>query len=103
MVETVCNISLKVQVTLYKKEHKKYPGDVSMENWRRRLAMAPEDVVRRTFESTTQMAMNVEAENRTSGRRHYRSRFPFLKEKRVNDVGGEKGGGEAKAQANQKA
>ena len=43
-------------------------------------------VVRKTFEATTQMAMNVEAENRTSGRRHYCSRFPFLKEKRVNDV-----------------
>ena len=48
--------------------------------------MAPEDVIRKTFESTTQMSMNIEAKNRTIGRRHYKSRFPFLQEKRLNDV-----------------
>ena len=29
--------------------------------------------------------MNVEIENRAVGRRHYKSRFPFLREKRLND------------------
>ena len=53
-----------------------------MIEWRRRLAFAPEDIVRKTFQATTQMAMNVEAETRISGRRHYKSRFPFLREKK---------------------
>ena len=57
-----------------------------MIDWRKRLAFAPEDIVRKTFQATTQMAMNVEAETRMSGRRHYKSRFPFLRERRVNDV-----------------
>ena len=68
------------------KMYKVYPGGLSMNQWRKRLAMAPEDVIRKTFESTTQMSMNIEAENRTIGRRHYKSRFPFLREKRLNDV-----------------
>ena len=29
--------------------------------------------------------MNVEVENRAVGRRHFKSRFPFLREKRLND------------------
>lgn len=61
------------------------PGNLSLERWRRCLALAPEDVVRKTFQATTQLAMNVEAENRMIGRRHLKSRFTFLKEKRVND------------------
>ena len=66
--------------------HKKYPGGFTMERWRKCLALAPEDVIRKTFQSTTQLQMNVEAENRKVGRRHYKSRFPALKEKRVNDL-----------------
>ena len=69
-----------------KKKYKKYPGGLTMLEWRKRLAYAPEDVVRKTFEATTQMAMHVEAENRMAGRRHYRSRFPFMREKRINDI-----------------
>ena len=48
--------------------------------------MAPEDVVRKTFQATTQMAMSVESDNRSIPRRHYKSRFPFLREKRINDT-----------------
>ena len=63
-----------------------YPGKLTLEEWRNRLALAPEEVVKKTFEATTQMAMSVEAESRDIPRRHYISRFPFLKEKRVNDI-----------------
>jgi len=35
-----------------------------MQQWRFRLALAPEDVVRKTFTATTQMVMNVEDDNR---------------------------------------
>ena len=52
-----------------------------MEIWRKRLAMAPEDVVMKTFDATTQLYTSVEAENRVVGRRHFKSRFPILKEK----------------------
>ena len=64
----------------------KYPGNLSLDEWRDRLALAPEEVVKKTLDATTQMAMSVEAENRDIPRRHYISRFPFLKEKRINDV-----------------
>ena len=66
--------------------YKQYPGGITMDEWRKRLALAPEDVVRKTFQATTQMAMNIEAENREIPRKHYVSRFPFLKEKRLNDI-----------------
>ena len=47
--------------------------------------MTPCDVIRKTFEATTQLAISTEAENRLIGRRHHKSRFPFLREKRLND------------------
>ena len=68
------------------RKYKEYPGGLTMDEWRRRLAMAPEDVVRKTFEATTQLSMSVEAENRLVPRQHYKSRFPFLREKRINDT-----------------
>ena len=37
-----------------------YPGGLSLETWQKRLAMAPFDVIRKTFQATTQMAPNVE-------------------------------------------
>ena len=69
-----------------KRKYKPYPGGLSMELWRQILDMAPEDVVRKTFDATTQLCMSVEAENRAVGRRHFKSRFPILKEKRLRDV-----------------
>ena len=68
-----------------KRKYKEYPGGLTMEEWRKRLALAPEDVVRKTFEATTQLSMSVEAENRVIPRDHYKSRFPFLREQRIND------------------
>ena len=47
--------------------------------------MAPEDIIQKTFSDSTQYAMTLEAENCMSGRRHYKSRFGFLKENRTND------------------
>ena len=69
-----------------KNVNRECPGGLPLDEWRKRLAYAPDDVLRKTFLATTQLAMNVEAENRVCGRRHYKSRFNFLKEKRVNDV-----------------
>ena len=52
-----------------------------METWRKIFALAPEDVVRKTFEATTQLCMSVETENIIIGRRHLKFRFSILKEK----------------------
>ena len=67
-------------------KYKQYPGGLSMEEWRKRLAMAPEDVIRKTFDATTQLSMSIETDNRLVPRQHYKSRFPFLREKRVHDT-----------------
>ena len=69
-----------------KEKKAEYPGGISMLEWRKRMAFAPNDILEKTFMATTQLAMNVEAENRLCGRRHYKSRFNFLKEKRINDI-----------------
>ena len=63
----------------------RYPGGLSLETWQKRLAMAPFDVIRKTFEATTQMAPTIEVENRSVARDHFKSRFPFFKWKRLND------------------
>ena len=70
----------------YEIKKDKFPGGYTMERWRKCLGLAPTGVIRKTFQATTQMVMNVEAENRQIGRRHFKSRFPALKEKRINDL-----------------
>ena len=62
------------------------PGNISLDEWRKRLALAPEKVVRKTFAFTTQMSMLLEAKNHAITWRHFASRFPFLNEKRINDT-----------------
>ena len=63
---------------------KKYPESYAIECCKKYLALAPEDVIRKTFQSTKQFKMHVEAENKKVGQRHYKSRFPAFKEKRAN-------------------
>ena len=70
---------------IMKEKYLDLPGGLSLEEWRSRLALAPADVVRKTIQATTQLAMSVEVENREVGRRHFKSRFPFLRERRLND------------------
>ena len=47
--------------------------------------MVPEDIVRKMLDATTQLALSIETDNRMGDRRHYKSRFPFLKEEHLND------------------
>ena len=63
-----------------------FPGGHSLQRWKKCLAMAPDDIIRKTFRATTQLQTNVEDDNRMVGRRHFKSRFPALKERRVNDM-----------------
>ena len=69
-----------------KRKYNSYPGGLTMGTWRKRLALAPEDVIRKTFDATTQLCMPVEAKNRTVGIIHFKFRFTIHKEKRLNDV-----------------
>ena len=76
-------------ITSQRKNHSKqvneYPGGVSLDVLQKRLGMASIEVIAKTFKATTQYTSNIEAENRTIGRRYFNSRFPFLREKRIND------------------
>ena len=50
-----------------------------MSEWRKRLAWSSEEDIRRTFDATTQLYLNVDMDNRENPREHYQSRFPGLK------------------------
>ena len=50
-----------------------------MIEWRKRLGTAPEDIVSKTLENTTQFYLNCPGENRDVTQRHYKSRFSGLK------------------------
>ena len=61
--------------------------NIPWEEWRRRLAMMPEDVVKKTvLEATTQLYMNVENEQRDEPREHYQSLCPGLKNHRQKET-----------------
>ena len=47
--------------------------DTPMIEWHRRLAMAPEDIVSKTLQHTTQHYLNVDCENRSNMHEHYQS------------------------------
>lgn len=72
--------------TTRRNKKKLLPEDVPMEEWRKRLAMLPEDVVHKTLENTTHFYINVEAENRQDPRRYLKSRFPGLRINRQNET-----------------
>ncbi|MGH7954571.1 MAG: hypothetical protein ACREOZ_01270, partial [Gloeomargaritales cyanobacterium] len=70
---------------LPRRTHKKLkPEDIPITEWRTRLAMLPEDVVKKTLENTTQFCMSVECENRDDPRRHIMTRTPGLRLPRQN-------------------
>ena len=44
-----------------------------MDEWRNRLALAPEKVIKNTLEVPTQLALDLELDNRTVPKRHLRA------------------------------
>ena len=58
---------------------------VPIEEWQKRLVMAPKELVLKTLAATTQLAINVDLDNRSMPRRHFKSRFPFFKHLRLRD------------------
>jgi hypothetical protein len=60
--------------------------DIPMNEWRKRFAMLPEEIVKKSFNCTTQYYLNAEIENRQDPRDHIKSRFPGLRIKRQNEM-----------------
>jgi len=58
---------------------------IPLAKWRRRLVLAPADIVEKTLETTMQYYMTVDCENRTNMRQHYQSRFRGLKLPRLKE------------------
>ncbi|KAI2505565.1 hypothetical protein MHU86_8901 [Fragilaria crotonensis] len=54
--------------------------------WKRCLGFAPDYVVSRTLDATTQLVPTVEAETREMMRDHFQTRLPQLKVRRLNDL-----------------
>ena len=55
-------------------------------DWNKTLTFAPQEVIDKTLESTTQIVPSLEAETRMIMRDHIKTRIPYLKMKRANDV-----------------
>eukprot|EP00957_Ditylum_brightwellii_P108622 8284924-Ditylum_brightwellii.AAC.1 len=51
---------------------------VTLEEWRKRLAMLPKRVVKKTLANCTNLYSKVEVENRQDPRRHFKYRFPGI-------------------------
>ena len=62
-----------------RKHEKLATEDIPIQEWRKRLGMQPENIVKKTLENTTQHYMRVECESRDDPRRHIRSRAPGLR------------------------
>jgi hypothetical protein len=60
--------------------------DIPISEWRKRFAMLPEDIVRKTLLATTQYYMSTEAETRQDPRRHLKSRTPGIRSRRQNET-----------------
>eukprot|EP00957_Ditylum_brightwellii_P074132 5633246-Ditylum_brightwellii.AAC.1 len=63
--------------SIRRKEGRIHNG-VMLEEWRKRLVMLPEDVVKKTLANCTNLYFNVEMENRQDPRQHFKYRFPGI-------------------------
>ena len=62
-----------------RRQHRTKPeGEIPLSEWRKRLALLPEDVVKKTLENTTQYYQELEHENRGHPRRHLKALYHAL-------------------------
>eukprot|EP00957_Ditylum_brightwellii_P086519 6582774-Ditylum_brightwellii.AAC.1 len=59
---------------------------VTLEEWRKRLAMLSERVVNKTLSNCTNLYFNVEVENRQDPRQHFKYRFPGIRYPRQTET-----------------
>jgi hypothetical protein len=69
-----------------RKKKKVIETDIPIHEWRKRFAMLPEEIVRKTLQATTQYYMSTEAETRQDPRRHLKSRTPGIRSRRQNET-----------------
>jgi len=81
----VYDINNQVETVRRKRKEIIFSG-IPMEEWRKRLALDPEEVIKKTLEATTQYYTRVEVENRLDPRRHMQSRFPGLRNNRMQEL-----------------
>eukprot|EP00957_Ditylum_brightwellii_P077546 5892722-Ditylum_brightwellii.AAC.1 len=59
---------------------------VKLEEWRKRLAMLPERLVKKTLANCTNLYFNVEVENTQDPRQHFKYRFPGIRYPRQTET-----------------
>ena len=64
-----------------RKHDKLVASDIPIQEWRKRLAWQPQDVVDKTLINTTQHYLRVECESRNDPRGHIKTRTPGLRQK----------------------
>ncbi len=70
--------------SVIRRKRKRYHWDsIPLEEWQRRLGMAPLPVVRKTLENTTQHYLTVQEETRMVPHRHFRNRFKAFRHPRL--------------------
>ena len=69
-----------------RKNDSKHCSNAPIEQWKNCLALAPDYVIRKTIQATTHLSVNVEDDNRQIMKRRYKSRFPFLNWRRMNET-----------------
>eukprot|EP00957_Ditylum_brightwellii_P047413 3601349-Ditylum_brightwellii.AAC.1 len=52
---------------------------VTLEEWRKRLALLPDSVVKKALSNCTNLYFNVEMENRQDLHQHFKYRFPGIR------------------------
>jgi len=65
------------------RDHSFSPAKLS--EWKRRLGNVPDAIVLHTLQNSTQLVDSVEAETRSTPRRHYICRLPMLRPRRLNE------------------
>jgi hypothetical protein len=64
----------------------KVPSDIPITEWRKRLAMIPEDLVRKTLENTTHYYLSPEMDNRQDPRNHLKSTLKAIRHRRRDEM-----------------
>ena len=65
---------------------KKSRSKMPIEEWRKRLAMDPNNIINHSLDNTSQTCISLESDSHHLPRRHHKSRFTFFQYPRVKDT-----------------
>ena len=69
-----------------RKHDKLIASDIPVQEWIKRLAWQPQDVIDKTLINTTQHYLRIECESRNDPRGHIKTRTPGLRQKRLSET-----------------